>query len=246
MKRKLKIIAMIPARMGSKRVKFKNLRLLAGKPLIHHVLGVVRDAAIFDEIYLNSEDEIFADVAREFGAQFYRRPEELAGDNATNDQFVNDFLTNVECDYLVQVNPTSPLFTVEDIRKFTTMMIDGNYDALHGVKEERIEGILEGKPLNFDPCKPMPRSQDLSPILLHAGGIMGWKRSEHLRNMKEFGCATYGCEGKIGYFKIEGFSQIDIDREEDFMMAELAMQVRQNPDKFSPQFPEFLKEQFTV
>ena len=54
----MKIIAMIPARMGSKRVKNKNLRLINGKPLIQYVLDTVKNLTIFDEIYINSEHEI--------------------------------------------------------------------------------------------------------------------------------------------------------------------------------------------
>ncbi len=51
---------MIPARMGSKRVKSKNLRLLNGKPLIEYVIDTVSKIDIFDDIYVNSEDEIFS------------------------------------------------------------------------------------------------------------------------------------------------------------------------------------------
>ena len=54
----MKVIAMIPARLGSKRVKNKNLRLLGGKPLIAHVIETVKETNIFDEIYINSDGTI--------------------------------------------------------------------------------------------------------------------------------------------------------------------------------------------
>ena len=55
----MKIIAMIPARMGSQRVKQKNIRLLNGKPLISHIVDTAVRSNVFDEIYINSESDIF-------------------------------------------------------------------------------------------------------------------------------------------------------------------------------------------
>ena len=59
-----KIIAMIPARLGSKRIKNKNLRLLGNKPLIAHVIEAAIKADVFDEIYINSESDIFEEIAK--------------------------------------------------------------------------------------------------------------------------------------------------------------------------------------
>lgn len=104
----MKIIAMIPARMGSKRVKSKNLRLLNGKPLIEYVIDTVSKIDIFDDIYVNSEDEIFSEITEKYGISFYKRPNHLSSDEATNDEFAYEFLNNIECDILIQVLPTSP------------------------------------------------------------------------------------------------------------------------------------------
>ena len=71
-----KIIAMIPARLGSERIKKKNLRLINGKPLISYIVDVALKSEIFDEIYINSEAEIFSEIAASHGVKFYRRPEE--------------------------------------------------------------------------------------------------------------------------------------------------------------------------
>ncbi len=232
----MKIAAMIPARLGSKRVKSKNLRLLDGKPLVCHVAQTALAAQVFDGIYINSESEIFDGVARDFGIKFYQRPLELAGDHATNDMFVLDFVNKIPCDIIVQINPTAPLLTVEDIKEFVKMMVEGNYDTLHTVKEEQIEGLFEGKPLNFDPTKEMPRSQDLKPVMLFSSAIMAWKVSNYKENLKKFGAGTYGGDGKIGYFTLKGFSTIDIDHEEDFQSAELAIAYKKNAAQFVPQY----------
>ena len=61
-----KIIGMIPARLGSKRVKKKNLRLIGGKPLISYVIEAALDVKYFDEIYINSESDVFSEIAKKY------------------------------------------------------------------------------------------------------------------------------------------------------------------------------------
>lgn len=231
-----KIVAMVPARLGSKRLKNKNLRLLDGKPLVCHVLTAAQEAGVFDAIYVNSESYIFQDICAEYGVQFYQRPQRLADDDATNDMFVLDFINNVSCDIIVQINPTSPFITKEDIKAFVSMMAGQDYDTLHTVKDEQIEGLYQGRPLNFDPTQKMPRSQDLVPVKIFTSSIMAWKVSNYRKNMEKFDAGTYGGEGKIGYLTLKGLSTVDIDNEEDFQFAELAIEVKKNNKASQPSY----------
>ena len=104
----MKVVAMIPARFGSKRIPKKNIRLLNGIPLISYIIRAAKEAKCFDEIYVNSESDILGEIAEKEGVSFYKRPAELSTDSATNDEFTQDFMNNVECDVLVQLLPTSP------------------------------------------------------------------------------------------------------------------------------------------
>ncbi len=78
-------IAMIPARMGSQRLKRKNLRELNGVPLITRAIRKCISANIFDEIYVNSEHPAFGEIASKEGVNFHRRPEKLADNTATSE-----------------------------------------------------------------------------------------------------------------------------------------------------------------
>ena len=69
----MKIVAMIPARLGSKRIINKNLRLLNGKPLISYIVESAKKSNAFDDIYINSESEIFKEIADQHGVMFYKR-----------------------------------------------------------------------------------------------------------------------------------------------------------------------------
>ena len=67
----MKIVAMIPARMGSQRVPKKNVRLINGRPLIDYVLEAVSNVSKFDEVFINSEDAIFKDLSDSYNFNFY-------------------------------------------------------------------------------------------------------------------------------------------------------------------------------
>lgn len=224
----MKIVAMIPCRLGSQRVPKKNLRLLGGKVLSQWVAQTCLDAAIFDEIYINSEGDIFEKVAHDIGVKFYKRPMHLASNSATNDDFALDFINATGCDVLVQVNPTSPFTSTQDIKNVVKMFLDGGYQTIHTVKNEQIEGIFENIPLNFDPLKQMPPSQDLIPIKLFTSSIMVWDARKFKENMATSGCAVYGGDGKIGYYTITGAGMIDIDNEKDFYLAEAMLKMNES------------------
>jgi CMP-N-acetylneuraminic acid synthetase len=217
----MRIYAMIPCRLGSKRIPKKNLRLLGNKTLSQWVASTAKETSLFDEIYINSESDIFEKVAHQVGVKFYKRPDEFATDTATNDEFALDFMNAFDFDVLIQINPTSPFLSKEDIINFVTEFKKNNLQTLHTVKNEKIEGLYDGKPLNFDPLKPMPPSQLLTPVQLFSSSIMAWDVKKFRENMNKFNCAVYGGDGSIGYFPLSGFSSLDIDNEIDFKMAEI-------------------------
>ena len=140
----MKIVCMIPARSGSQRVKKKNLRLIDGKPLIFYVLKTLADINIFDDIYINSEDHIFENIAKEFNIKFYKRDAILSNDSATNDQFALDFINKIKCDLLVQVLPTSPFITKEDILKFVSKIQNEDLETLISVKKNKRPAVSKG------------------------------------------------------------------------------------------------------
>ena len=216
-------LAMIPARIGSKRVKKKNLRMLAGKPLIAYAIELACSSGLFDEVYVNSDADIIGEAARQYGARFYKRPEHLASDTATNDQFALDFMNAVPCDVLVQINPTSPLMCINDLERARNMFEEG-YDAVLAVMEARVEGVFRNEPINWNPRAPMPPSQLLEPVYIFCNGILAWRTSMYRKNMEKYGCAVYGGDGRNGYVVLKGASTVDIDNEQDFLTAEVILE----------------------
>ena len=232
----MRIVAMVPARMGSKRIKNKNLRLINGKPLIEYVLNTIGKVDIFDEVYVNSEDEIFSRIAKKYSMGFYKRPSHLSSDTATNDEFAYDFLRNVECDVLIQILPTSPFLTETEIISFTNHMVEKSLDTLISVEHKQIACVYEGKSINFDKLVVNPPSQTMVPIRAYATVLMGWTSSSFKANMDSFGVGYHGGESKTDYFELKGLSTIDIDTEDDFRLVESIMLSGSYANKKDPEY----------
>lgn len=112
-----KVLAVIPARGGSKGVPRKNVRLVGGKPLIAWTIEAVRASAYVDRAVLSSDDPEIMDVARQWGLDVpFTRPAELARDDVSAlDVFGHALRALPGYDYGVLLQPTSPLRTAEDI-----------------------------------------------------------------------------------------------------------------------------------
>lgn len=237
-----KIICMIPARLGSQRVPKKNLRLLNGKPLIAYSIEAAQTAGVFNEIYINSEAEIFRDIADEWGVCFYKRPPELASNSAINDEFVHDFIQNVSGDMIVQVLPTSPLIFPKEIKAFVETMQSGQYDTLVSVVDHQIACVFQQKPINFKLIEPHCSSQTMTPVKSYATVLMSWTYKSFLENMEMHGCAYHGGSGRVGYYPIKGLSTIDIDYEEDFELAEVALRYKYSSTRYEKKYYVSKKE----
>lgn len=229
---------MIPARAGSKRVKNKNLRLLSGNPLISYVINTCKEVSkeLDIPVYVNSDCEDVLYLAEELGVNTYKRKPEFASDTATNDEFMLDFMENTDSDHVLQVLPTSPFITKEDIKTFIGISADS--DTVVSVKDEQIGCVYENTPLNFSKGKKNPPSQEMTPIKVYTTSLMCWNTETFKKNMSELGSAYHGGNGKTVYHTLKGWSTIDIDTEDDFLLAENIAQMIPFQDKYKPFYYE--------
>lgn len=146
-----KLIAMIPARMGSKRIPKKNIRLMMGKPLIQYPIDLALHSKGFESVWVNTESEALGKACMKMGAKFHRRPPELASDTATNRDFVYQFLkTHEDCDYVIMINPTSPALRQETLNGFIDFVNQNDYDTVFSVMDLQAESYFRGEAINFD------------------------------------------------------------------------------------------------
>jgi len=209
-------VAMIPARIGSRRLKRKNLREIGGVSLLTRAVRKCKEVKEFAEVWVNADDAEFAEVARREGVLFHRRPPELADDTATSEDFVYEFLRLHPCEYLFQVHTIAPLLRVDQIGEFVRTMVDNQYDALVSVVNEQIECVIDGKPINFT-FNEKTNSQDLTPVQRITWSITGWRAPTFVAAHDAGTCATYA--GRVGFFVIDRPAGHIIKTEEDLRFA---------------------------
>ena len=134
------IIAVVPARKGSKRFPGKNTVLLNGKPLVAHAIAVALETDLFSKIYVTTDDPRVVAIATERGVIVVERPEELCGDTILVDQTVLHVMEVLESqgerhDAVCLMTPTAPLRTVNDVRGAVSLFWEKDADFVVTVTE---------------------------------------------------------------------------------------------------------------
>ncbi|HYE69280.1 MAG TPA: hypothetical protein VEA58_11755, partial [Anaerovoracaceae bacterium] len=237
---------MIPVRMGSKRIPKKNIRMLNGKPLVCYIIETAVKAkkeGLVDEVYINSEDDVFQDFAKQYGVRFYKRHPDFAQDHVTNDDFAYDFMANnPEIKTVIQLLATSPFLSLANIADVSKMIGTQHFETVVSLKGVQIECLYKGKPVNFDRLQITLPSQMLLPVEAYACSIMAWKTASYMERYENCQGAYHGGNGDIGYYQVSGYATLDIDNEEDFLLAEQIAQVISQrkistPEYYAPERP---------
>ena len=233
-----KIIALIPARLGSIRVKAKCLRLIGEKPLIYYSIDALKGCSIFSDIYVNSDSELIGKVANRYGVKFYKRNPDLATSDSMIDNYIYDFLINIPCDVLAVVNPTSPFLTSKEIEASVNHFLDNDFDTQLACETIRTHCFYKSRAINFTTKGQHPRSQDLIPIQALNFAVTIWDAKKYIDHYEKYGHGIY--TGKLGFYAFEGLSTIDIDWDEDFLLAQMIMENLDNYKDLKPQYDEVL------
>lgn len=220
-----KYVAMIPARLGSKRIPRKNIRLLGDKPLIEYPIDLALNAECFDSVWINTESEELGKCISKLGALFHKRPEELAGDTVTNREFTYEFLKKHECDYVVMINSTSPLLRQNTLNEFVNYVDENDFDTVVSVIATKEETFFRDEPLNFSLAEKI-NSQLLEPTEAICWALTAWKRETFIKLQENGINPVFG--GKLGRFSIPKDESCDLDTLEDWNIAEGILNSRIN------------------
>lgn len=233
------IISMIPARIGSTRLKMKNLALINDKPLIYYAIKASLDANLFNRIVVNSDAILFKKIAERYGVEFYHRPKKLGSSTTKSDHVIEDFINKNPCDILVWVNPTSPLQTGNEIIKIVNYFIDNKLDTLITVKNEQVHCLCDDKPVNFNYNTLFAQTQDLKQVLPFVYSIMMWRTDTFIQhfNKGEKGILF----GNVGYYPVSKMSSVIIKTKYDLMMAESLLKGMKNENEYVIQYDKCLR-----
>jgi len=124
------ILGITPARGGSKGVLRKNIKMIAGKPLLAWTIEAAKKSKLIDKYVVSTEDKEIAEVAQKFGSEVLLRPTELATDKASTESVLKHVVDSFKCDTVVLLQATSPVRKPGLIDECVKEFIDGGYDSL--------------------------------------------------------------------------------------------------------------------
>ena len=129
----MRIIAVIPARAGSKGIPNKNIRLVAGKPLISYSVENAVSSALISDVVVTSDSREVEAIAKCYQVRFRKRSSKLCDDRTTLDAVVYDAIKDEQADYIVTMQPTSPTLKVNTLDRAIKYAIDNDLDTLISV-----------------------------------------------------------------------------------------------------------------
>ena len=213
----MNIVGIIPARGGSKSIKNKNIIPFCGKPLINWSIDVLKCSAI-NSIYVSTDNNEIANVARANSAEIISRPDEIAGDTATTESALLHALSVIQTpiDYVVLLQATSPVRTKEDIMQSVALIQEEQSDSLFSATQLTDACIWDDTNSITYNYKNRGRRQDRKPLYLENGSIYIF-RPEILKVYQN------RLGGKISKYFMPMWKSFEIDEPEDIELCETFM-----------------------
>jgi pseudaminic acid cytidylyltransferase len=228
------VLAVIPARGGSKRLPGKNVRVMCGRPAIAYTIDAALDSGLFEQVIVSTDSEAIAQVALHYGAEVpFLRAAALSDDETPVSSVTVDALTRVDragrrFTSVAQLMPNCPLRDAADVRaSFEQFMATEASSQLSVARfgwQTPWWAMRRADDFTLAPLFPkeaVTRGQDLAPLVCPTGAIW-WARAETLRE-----AGTFHVPGRTGW-EIDPVHAIDIDTEDDWRLAAALMVQRGN------------------
>ena len=217
----MQILAVIPARGGSKGIPKKNIRLMYGKPLISYSINNAKNSHYITDVFVTTDSDEIAEVAEEYGAEVIKRDESLSSDLVTLDPVIYhakncaEKIKNKKYDVVVTLQPTSPLLKVATLDNAIEYFIKGNFDTVISVinKPHLYRGKKENKIVPL--YKERKNRQELPPQYFETGAFLIAK-SDAVKNNTRIG-------ENVSVFEVPEEESIDIDDKNDWLLTENIM-----------------------
>lgn len=219
------VVAVIPARGGSKGIPRKNLALVAGKPLIVHTIEQAKASACVTATVVSTDDDEIASVSEAAGATVIRRPADLSGDKASSESALIHAVHalahqgNAQPELIIFLQCTSPIRRAPDIDKAVATLLQKGADSLLSVSPShrflwKEEGG-EARSINYD-FRNRPRRQDMVPQYVENGSIYVFRTQALLDSGNRL-------SGKVALYPMDEEAAVDIDSMLDMKLAELIL-----------------------
>lgn len=208
----MKIVAIVPIKKRSKRVKGKNFKQINKRPLYDFLLKKIKKCN-FDEIYVDSDSNKIEKYCKENNINFIKRLPRLALDKANGNDLLNYHSNLISADIYFQLFITAPLLKISTINKCIEILKKNKkIDSIFTAQKIYSWFWFNNQAVNYNP-RVLPRSQDAKPVIQETTGLYGIKK----KALKKFKCRI----GKKPFFYfVDKNEAIDLDNKEDFKYLE--------------------------
>jgi len=224
------IVAIIPARGGSKRIPRKNIKEFNGKPMIAWAIEEAKNSKLFDYIVVSTDDNEIKNISEQYGAIVpFIRPENISDDETPTVPVISHAVKEIDSlykqvDYACCIYPCSPLIKASDLEKSFNLLKSSGENFVYPVVEyphsifRSMRQSIDGKMQFIYPEYELTRTQDLEETF-HDAGQFYWGKADAWRQLKKMHSDGIG-------MKIPSYRVVDIDTEDDWKRAELYFQFK--------------------
>ena len=211
-------IAFIPVRGGSKSIPLKNIKILAGMPLVYWTANAANEASCIDKVIIATDSEKIKETVKELNlskVEIYDRDKQNAQDTSSTESVMLEYiryanLNPEDCFFLIQA--TSPLLKAKHIDAMYQKFISEKADsALSCVRNKRFFWSEDGKSLNYD-YKNRPRRQDFNGCMMENGAC-------YINSVKNILKDKNRLSGKISVYEMPEYTAVEIDESDDFILV---------------------------
>jgi len=210
------MIAIVPARRGSRSIPGKNSRPIAGRPLIAWAISAASEARSVERVVVATDDPAVAAIAERMEVAVHERSPESATDTAPTESVIVEVLDAFPAEEFVLLQATSPLVAARDVDAAVDLYREGEYDSVLSVAPQARfvwhDDVGGAQPGNYDP-RERPRRQEAEPILVENGAIYVSGAELLHRTGSRLG-------GRIGLYRMAPETYHELDEPSDWPIVE--------------------------
>lgn len=208
----LKIVACVPMKLNSERIKNKNIIPLGGKPLCSYIFNTLLDVKELDEIYAFCSDESIKQFLPR-GVTYLSRETELDGSLVKANALYSSFIEKIDADIYLIAHTTAPFIKAETISGALKKIVSEGYDSAFAAQKIQTFAWYEGTPINYE-LNDIPRTQDLVPIFVETSGFFAFRKSVFIKYNQRIGFKPFVQE-------VDNYEAVDIDTQDDYDFAQM-------------------------
>jgi YrbI family 3-deoxy-D-manno-octulosonate 8-phosphate phosphatase len=234
-------IAFVPARCGSKSIKFKNIKLFCNKPLIYWNVKALEESSLIDEIVVATDCDKIKKTVEAFNfkkVRVYERDKLNAEDNSSTESVIIEFLNKEKFndnDKFILVQATSPLTETKDFNEALVKMESDDADSLLTcVRIKRFLWNDNNEPINYS-FEKRPRRQEFKGVLIENGAF-------YINSVSNIISSKNRLSGKISIYEMEEYKYVEIDEESDWVIAESLMKRYSNNNQLKKKIKVLLSD----